>query len=1376
MGRQGVGRRTGRIAAIGTAVGLVGATLVVVGGTQLAAAAAGCANTAPAIAAVLTCATAGDEDITVPAGATVVTLTVVGAGGGTGSWPTGTAGTGGSGASVTGTVTLPAGTSTVHVRVGAGGAAGAELGGGTGGGGSAVTTASAKLAVAGGGGGGGGTTIAGLSTVGNGGDAGAPGGISGQAPATANGGGAAQPDGTGGAAGGNGDSEPVSAQPGESAADVPGVAQGGTGQVLPSGAQTYGGSGGGGYGGGGGGGGTYPENGTASSAGGGGGSSHLDPSATGAATTLANNGRTTAATTGADGSVTLQFFGPPGAPANAVWGPDDRSATVVFDAPTVVGSATIDHFEWRDQRTDGPWRTLGAVQVGQRYLATVHGLTNGTSYTLQLRAVNSAGIAGPGDAGTVVTPATVPGRPTALTATPSTGGATLTWTAPADNGGAAITSYEYTPNYGIDWHDFATAPTATSGTVTGLTAGQEYVFEVRARNSAGASTPSEDSDAITAGTPSPPTALTATPGDTTALLTFSAPADTGGSAITGWSYSVDGSDWSPFSVGESAPYSYTVAGLTNRTPVTIRVRASNANGDGAPASVTVTPAAAPGAPTGLTATAGNAQATLTFTAPADDGGAPVDHYQYLATPGGSWTDTADAGTTAVVGGLTNGTSYTFGVRAVNAVGAGAASDSSGPVTPQAAPRIDSVSPAVGRTSGGTLLTVDGGGLTGTSAVTVGTSACTGVTVVDDSRVTCTTAAGAAGTVAVAVTTPVGSTSAPAAFRYVAPPTVGTVSPGSGPVGGGTQVVVTGTALTGATAVTVGGAPCTGLTVTGDGSLTCTTPAGSGSSAVAVTTPGGTGSAPAAFTYVPAPQVEAVSPATGSSNGGDRITVTGTHLAGTAAIAVGATDCTSITVVDDSTVRCTTGAAPAGPADVTVTTPYGRTTSSGPLFTVLAAPTLTSVAPDSGSMFGGTAITLHGSGFTGATAVTVGGAACVGVGVVDDTEIRCSTPAGSAGPAAVTVTAPAGTVTQNAFTFVATPRIDAVSPASGPATGGTALRITGLNLGSTSSVTLDGTACGAVDVISASEVGCTTPGHAVGAVNLVLTTPQGSASTTFTYTAGVPSAPTDLTGQPGDGSAQLTFGAPVTDGGSPVTGYQYSRDGGPWTDVTPVGTAPLTVTVTGLANGTPVAFAVRAVTAIGAGAASGTVTVTPRTVPSAPQALTATAQDGGAQLSFRVPASTGGAPVTGYEWSTGGTWQDLATTGTDPLAATVSGLADGLTYAVQVRARNAAGAGPAATVSVTPAGPPGAPGTPVASGSGRTVLLTFTAPASDGGSPVLRYEYSRDDTWIYFPTTAAAGTVTGSLYGLTPGRQYGISVRAVSAQGAGAASAETTVTP
>ena len=199
--------------------------------------------------------------------------------------------------------------------------------------------------------------------------------------------------------------------------------------------------------------------------------------------------------------------------------------------------------------------------------------------------------------------------------------------------------------------------------------------------------------------PGAPEGLTAAAGDAQATLTWTPPGDNG-SAVTGHQYTHDGGiTWTD--VPDSAPgganaASSTVTGLTNGTAYTFQVRGVNDVGVGeASNAATATPVGAPAAPEGLTAAAGDGEATLSWT-PASDNGSPITGHQYTRDGGATWTDIPDSApgeanaASFTVAGLTNGAAYTFQVRAVNGVGEGAASPSAS-ATPDSPPVFDAPS-------------------------------------------------------------------------------------------------------------------------------------------------------------------------------------------------------------------------------------------------------------------------------------------------------------------------------------------------------------------------------------------------------------------------------------------------------------------------------------------------------------------------------------------------------------------------------------------------------------------------------------------------------------------------------------------------------------
>ena len=292
---------------------------------------------------------------------------------------------------------------------------------------------------------------------------------------------------------------------------------------------------------------------------------------------------------------------------------------------------------------------------------------------------------------------TVPPAPTNLTAQAGDRSVTLTWTTPG-NGGGTITKHQYREKIGSGaFGNWMNIPNSTEGqtnansyTVPDLTNGITYTYKVRAVNAQGESTESNEDSArptatVTSTVPPAPTNLTAQASDRSVTLTWTTPGN-GGSAITKHQYrekvrTDDFGNWTNISnsaEGQTNANSYTVPNRTNGTIYTYQVRAVNAQGQSTESNEdSATPATVPDAPTNLTARAGSAQITLTWTTPGNGGSAITKHqYQEKVRTGsfGNWTDisnSAEGQTNAnsyPVPDLTNGTLYTYQVRAVNAKG------------------------------------------------------------------------------------------------------------------------------------------------------------------------------------------------------------------------------------------------------------------------------------------------------------------------------------------------------------------------------------------------------------------------------------------------------------------------------------------------------------------------------------------------------------------------------------------------------------------------------------------------------------------------------------------------------------------------------------
>ncbi len=236
-----------------------------------------------------------------------------------------------------------------------------------------------------------------------------------------------------------------------------------------------------------------------------------------------------------------------------------------------------------------------------------------------------------------------------------------------------------------------------------------------------------------AAAPSPPGAPSPVAGAESADVSWTAPTDAGGSAITGYRIegSVDGgATWATLIADTgSAAASATVGGLTAQVAIRFRVVALNAAGASPPSSPStdVTPFTTPDPPTSVEAVAADASAELSWTAPGDDGGAPLAGYRIQSSVdgGASWsTVVADTGSTAtarLVTGLVNGQAVRFRIAAINAAGRGDDSLPSAAVTPVLPPGWNTIEPArlLETRVGPTETTIDGQ-FQGTGPVPAGT--------------------------------------------------------------------------------------------------------------------------------------------------------------------------------------------------------------------------------------------------------------------------------------------------------------------------------------------------------------------------------------------------------------------------------------------------------------------------------------------------------------------------------------------------------------------------------------------------------------------------------------------------------------------------------
>ncbi len=1156
----------------------------------------------------------------------------------------------------------------------------------------------------------------------------------------------------------------------------------------------------------------------------------------------------------------------PAAPAGLAASPGDAQVVLSWTEPGSDGGSPVTGYTVEQRSGSAAAWELSAVSPVTVTNATVTGLTNGQQYEFRVNATNAAGT-GPASDAVPATPRTVPAAPAGLAASPGDAQVVLSWTEP-DDGGSPVTGYmvEYSSDGGTSWSPFGNGTvTATSVTVTGLTNGQQYEFRVNATNAAGtgpasgtaSATPRPAPDKVTP--PGPPTGLAATPDNAQVMLSWSA-GNTGGSPITDYTieYSSDsGITWKVFPTSGILLF-VTVTSLENGVDYQFRVNATNAAGTG-PASNTAsaTPRTVPAAPTGLTASPGDAQVVLSWTEP-DDGGSPVTGYTVEQRSGSAaWATSAVSPVTvtdATVTGLTNGQQYEFRVNATNAAGTGPASNTasatpSAPATPDTAPPVISLNnPSLVRVeAGGTY--VEPGAVCSDDrdpdkAATVG-----GATVDPDTIGTYEVTyncSDAANNPAAQVTRTV----------QVSDTTIPVIT-----LNGNSAVSVPrGTSYADAGAScddTFDSSPALtdnsnaiDTSATGTYQVTYSCQDASGNQAAQVsrtvsvfTTPG----APTGLTASHGNAQVVLSWSAPGSDGGSPVTgYTVEQRSGSAAWATSAVS--PVTVTDATVTGLTNGQQyefRVNATNAAGTGPASNTASATP-----SAPATPDTAPPVISLNNPSLVRVEAGGTyvePGAVcsddrdpdkAATVGGAT-VDPDTIGTYEVTYNCSDAANNPAAqVTRTVQVSdttipVITLNGNSAVSVPR-------------GTSYADAGASCDDTfdsspaltdNSNAIDTSATGTYQVTYSCQDASGNQAAQVSRTVSVFTTPG---------------APTGLTASHGNAQVVLSWSAPGSDGGSPVTGYTVEQRSGSAAWATSA-VSPVTVTdatVTGLTNGQQYEFRVNATNAAGTGPASNTASATPSapaTPDTAPPVISlnnpslvrveagGTYVEPGAVCSDdRDPdkaATVGGATVDPDTIGTYEVTYNCSDAANNPAAQvtrtvqvsdttipviTLNGnsavsvprgtsyadagascddtfdsspaLTDNSnaidtsatgTYQVTYSCQDASGnqaAQVSRTVSVFTT--PGAPTGLTASHGNAQVVLSWSAPGSDGGSPVTGYtveQRSGSAAWAtsaVSPVTVTDATVTG----LTNGQQYEFRVNATNAAGTGPASNTASATP
>jgi peptidoglycan/xylan/chitin deacetylase (PgdA/CDA1 family) len=242
-----------------------------------------------------------------------------------------------------------------------------------------------------------------------------------------------------------------------------------------------------------------------------------------------------------------------------------------------------------------------------------------------------------------------------------------------------------------------------------------------------------------------------------------------------------------------------------------------------------------------------------------------------------------------------------------------------------------------------------------------------------------------------------------------------------------------------------------------------------------------------------PTVRTVSPSSGKTSGGTRMTLSGTGFRGIKAVTFGGVPGTALHVISSTRLAITSPRHAHGVVAIHIITNHGTSASrTTDHYRYVSPPTITSISPTSGRTGGGTRVRINGANFGHVTAVLFGSTRATALHVLSASALNVTAPAHTGGIVDVRVITRYGRSTARTsdhYTYVSPPTITSITPSAGPTAGTTRVRIDGAHFRHVTAV-LFGSEPGTALKIWTSALEITAPAHAAGTVNVQVVTSYG----------------------------------------------------------------------------------------------------------------------------------------------------------------------------------------------------------------------------------------------------------------------------------------------